>query len=82
MNPAHSTIKQSGSGMSGMKRPILYCAIAFSIGIALAYFFKIPLFYFVIASLILAILAALLHKKNILSHVFLYLALILFGSAY
>lgn len=82
MNPAHSSITVSGSRMGGMKRPILYCAISFSIGIALPYFFNIPLIYFVIMSLILAILSALLYTKNIMSHIFLYLALILFGAAY
>ncbi len=65
-----------------MKRPILYCAISFCIGIIFAYFFNTPLFPSLILSLALMMLAAIFHKNNILSHIFLYLALIFFGTAY
>lgn len=65
-----------------MKRPILYCAISFSAGISLAHFFNIPVIPFIIISLTLLILSAALFKKNTLSHIFLYLALILFGAVY
>lgn len=65
-----------------MKRPILYCAICFSAGITLSHFFRIPVVHSALISLILIALSALLFKKNILSHIFLYAALILFGAAY
>ncbi|MDP3790709.1 MAG: DNA internalization-related competence protein ComEC/Rec2 [Candidatus Omnitrophota bacterium] len=65
-----------------MKRPILYCAISFCIGIAYAYFFSIPIIYFAAASIFLIILAAVFFKNNILSHIFLYIALILFAAVY
>ena len=65
-----------------MKRPILYCAVSFCAGITLSYFFGIPVVHFAVISLALIILSALLFKKNILSHVFLYGALILFGAVY
>jgi competence protein ComEC len=65
-----------------MKRPILYCAISFSIGISSAHFFNIPVIPFIIVSLVLITLSAILFKKNTLSHIFLYLALVLFGAVY
>ena len=65
-----------------MKRPILYCAISFLIGISLAHFFNTPVIPFIITSLVLIVLSAILFKNNILSHIFLYLALILFGAVY
>jgi len=64
-----------------MKRPILYCAISFCIGIALANV-PIPVLYPVSFCFISIILAVVLFKNNILSHIFLYLALIFFGAAY
>ncbi len=64
-----------------MKRPILYCAISFCIGIALASV-SAPVLYSVSFCFISIILAAALFKNNILSHIFLYLALIFFGVAY
>ena len=64
-----------------MKRPILYSAISFSVGIALAGL-SIPIIYPVGLCFISIILAAVLFRNNILSHIFLYLALIFFGSAY
>jgi len=65
-----------------MKRPILYCVIPFCAGIALSNSFNIPVVYSSILCLILILLAAVFVKKNILSHLFLYFALLLFGSAY
>jgi len=65
-----------------MKRPILYCAIAFCAGIYLASLSNIPVVYSSILCLILVLLAVASVKKNILSHVFLYLALLSFGAAY
>lgn len=64
-----------------MKRPVLYCTISFCIGIALANI-SIPVLYPVSFCFISIVLAAILFKNNILSHVFLYLALIFFGAAY
>jgi len=83
MNPANSFTTGSGIRISGgVKRPILYCAVSFSIGISISYFFRIPVIHFVIACLILITLSALFFKRNTLSHIFLYLALILFGAVY
>lgn len=65
-----------------MKRPILYCAISFCLGISLTYFFNIPIKPCLIVALILIILAAIFFKNNRLSHIFLYIALILFGAVY
>ncbi|MFA5499837.1 MAG: DNA internalization-related competence protein ComEC/Rec2 [Candidatus Omnitrophota bacterium] len=65
-----------------MKRPILYCAISFTAGISLSGIFHAPTAYLITASLILIITAAALFRKNILSHVFLYIAIIFFGAAY
>ncbi|MCX5668026.1 MAG: DNA internalization-related competence protein ComEC/Rec2 [Candidatus Omnitrophica bacterium] len=65
-----------------MKRPILYCAISFCIGISLANLINIPTVHSIALSLFLVILAAIFFKKNILSHIFLYSALIFFGAAY
>ncbi|MBI5124423.1 MAG: DUF4131 domain-containing protein, partial [Candidatus Omnitrophica bacterium] len=73
-----------------MKRPILYIVIPFCIGIALACFFNadtsrlgcIPNLGFSISSLALILLAAVFHRNNILSHIFLYIALMFFGIAY
>jgi competence protein ComEC len=64
-----------------LKRPILYCAISFCIGIALANL-SIPALYPVSFCFVSIVLAAILSKSNILSHIFLYLALIFFGAAY
>lgn len=64
-----------------MKRPILYCAISFSIGIALAGI-PVTIIYSTAFCFISIILAAALFKNNILSHLFLYMALIFFGAAY
>ena len=87
MNPAHSTIQLSCSRMGGVnpsrpKRPILYCAISFSAGISLAYFFNIPIVNFAAGSLLLIILASVFFKNSVISHIFLYLALVFFGAAY
>lgn len=65
-----------------MKRPILYCAISFAAGISLSRVFNIPVVHFIAVSLILIIITAALFKKNILSHIFLYIAIIFFGAAY
>jgi len=64
-----------------LKRPILYCAISFCIGITLGNI-SIPILCSVSLCFISIILAAILSKNNILSHIFLYLALIFFGAAY
>jgi len=64
-----------------LKRPILYCALSFSVGIALANA-AIPVLYPISLCLISIILAVVLFKNNILSHILLYLALISFGTAY
>jgi competence protein ComEC len=64
-----------------MKRPILYCAISFGAGIALAGL-SMPLVYPVSLCLISVVIAAVYFRNNILSHIFLYLALIFFGAAY
>jgi DNA internalization-related competence protein ComEC/Rec2 len=64
-----------------VKRPILYCAISFSAGIALAGL-PIPTLYLVSVCFISIILAAVLFRNNIMSHIFLYLALLFFGAAY
>lgn len=65
-----------------MKRPILYCAISFAAGISLSRAFNVPIGYLVAASLMLIIVAAVLFRKNILSHILLYAAIIFFGAAY
>jgi len=64
-----------------LKRPILYCALSFCIGIAAANLLT-PVVYPAVLCLVSMIIAAILFKNNILSHVFLYLALIFFGAAY
>ena len=65
-----------------MKRPILYCVIPFCAGIALSLFLNIPIPPFIVLTILFIILSALFFKKNILSHIFLYSALIFFGAAY
>ena len=82
MNPAHSSITESSSRIGGVKRPILYCAISFSSGIFFSYLFSIPFVPALILSLSSIMLSAVFVKKNIPSHIFLYIALILFGAAY
>jgi competence protein ComEC len=64
-----------------LKRPVLYCAISFCIGIILANA-SIPTLYLISLCFVSIVLAAALFRNNILSHIFLYLALILFGAAY
>lgn len=64
-----------------MKRPILYCAISFSIGITLG-LAAIPILYLAALCFISIVLAIALSKNNILSHLFLYLAIIFFAAAY
>ena len=82
MNPALSSKERSDIRKGWAKRPILYCAISFCAGIYLASLFNIPVVYSSILCLILVLLAAVFVKKNIPSHLFLYFALLLFGSAY
>lgn len=82
MNLAHSFITQAGSRMGGVKRPILYCAISFSAGILAAHFFNIPVLHSVVSSLLMIFLSVVFFKKNTVSHIFLYVALILFGAVY
>lgn len=65
-----------------MKRPILYCAIFFCVGVSFARFFISSVAAALILSFILLLLAAIYFKKNILSHVLLYGALIFLGAAY
>ncbi|MDO8535914.1 MAG: DNA internalization-related competence protein ComEC/Rec2 [Candidatus Omnitrophota bacterium] len=65
-----------------MKRPALYCAISFCIGIVLANLLDLPVVCPMSLSFIFIILAALLFRNNTLSHVFLYLALVCFGAAH
>jgi competence protein ComEC len=64
-----------------MKRPILYIVIPFCFGIALAKFFNPSLVYPVILSSALLVLAILMSGRNILSHIWLYLAILFFGMA-
>ena len=65
-----------------MKRPILYITIAFALGIALSSFFSVPIAYSIILSAIFIALACILSRKDIPSHVSLYLAVLFFGIAY
>lgn len=82
MNPAHSSASEPDGRMGGMKRPALYCAISLSLGIYFGAILNIQTAWSIILSASLLILAAALFKKNILSHIFLYSALIFFGAAY
>ncbi|MBI5143994.1 MAG: DNA internalization-related competence protein ComEC/Rec2 [Candidatus Omnitrophica bacterium] len=61
------------------KRPIVYLAIPLCLGIFTATLFKIPLVYPFILSSSLLILALSFLKKNIVSHVTLYLAIFFLG---
>ncbi len=65
-----------------MKRPVLYCAISLILGIYLAALLNFQIVLTIIFSATLLVLAALFFKKNIISHILLYLAIILFGAAY
>lgn len=65
-----------------MKRPVLYCTISFCLGISLSYFFNTPVTACIILSIASIIFSALFLKKNVLSHVFLYIALVAFGAAF
>lgn len=64
-----------------MKRPVVYLAIFFCLGIYVSSFFKIPIGYLLIPSIAFLILALLSLKNNVLSHVSLYLAILLLGMS-
>ena len=63
-------------------RPVLYCVICFSCGIALSCFFTAPLCILAAAGIASAVFSLLFFRKNLISHLFLYTALALFGTAY
>lgn len=65
-----------------MKRPILYCAISFCLGISFSYLFNISILPALALSAASIILAIIFVKKNRASHIFLYLSLLFFGAAY
>lgn len=82
MNPAHSSKEKSNIRMGGVKRPILCIVIPFCVGIAFSYFFNISILPFLVLTILFLILCALFFRNNLLSHVFLYIALIFFGIVY
>lgn len=61
------------------KRPVLYLAIPLSLGIFTATFLKVPINYPFILSVTFLILALSFLKKNVLSHLSLYLAIFFLG---
>jgi len=66
-----------------MKRPILYIAVFFCTGIALSRFFNIQTVVISsLASAVFLITAILNSKKRIVSHLYIYIALLFFGIAY
>ena len=68
--------------MGGVKRPILYIVIPFCVGITLSYFFNIPILPPIVLTILFLILCALFFRNNLLSHTFLYIALLFCGAAY
>ena len=65
-----------------MKRPAFYITIAFSAGIAASNHIHIPVIHTITLSAALLITALIFHKKPRISHLSLYLAILLFGAAY
>lgn len=81
MNPS------TGSGFipsesQGMKRPILYVTIALAAGIYLSSLLSVPIAYPIVLSALFMTLSCIFSRKNIASHVNLYLAVLFFGIAY
>lgn len=68
--------------MNPAKRPMLYIAASFCVGISLSRLLDIPFLYLAAASLIFILLSLPFLKRKIISHIFLYLALASFGYAY
>lgn len=64
-----------------MKRPVVYLAISFCLGIYVSSFFKVPIGYLLIPSIAFLILALLSLRNNVLSHVSLYLAVLFLGMS-
>lgn len=65
-----------------MKRPILYIFIPFASGIAAAYAMKFPVIGVLCLGAVLLVLAMAVSRRNILSHIALYLAVFLIGILY
>ena len=66
----------------GVKRPILYIAVAFSLGIISSHYLKIPVFYPFVFSIAFLASTILFQKKAAIAHVSLYLAILCLGMAY
>ncbi len=65
-----------------MKRPFLYVAIAFSLGIVAATLFKIPFLYVFLLGAVSIALSIVYSKKIIASHINLYLAIFFLGMIF
>ena len=82
MNPVISTRGEGGVRHNWVKRPILYLLIPFALGIASSAVFKTsPVYTFSMTALFLSV-SILYGKKNLLSHVALYIAVFFFGIFY
>ena len=79
MNPALSTAEMDDVRKGGVKRPVLYIAVLFCLGIASSNTFAIPLIYPLLLSAVLIALALIFSGKKAASHIYLYLAVFSFG---
>lgn len=81
MNPALPMDSFDDSRKGGAKRPILYLAVSFSLGIIFSFHFNIRPFWAILFSACFAMLVLLLSKRRLPSHLSLYLAIFFLGAA-